>query len=164
MSEGYGERYESVVDQRIREAQERGAFDDLPGAGKPLTGLHGADDANWWLRGFLEREGLSKDTLLPAPLRLRKEHERLPEAVRDLPTEAAVRAVVGDYNRRVAAWVRNPTGPRVSVRSASVEEIVAGWRAERSTAPRRTPEVDEPGPQPERFRRRLRLRFRLRDR
>ena len=28
--------YESVVERQIREAQERGEFDNLPGAGKPL--------------------------------------------------------------------------------------------------------------------------------
>ena len=44
------QRRESVVDRRIREAQEQGAFDDLPGRGKPLPGRHGPDDEHWWLR------------------------------------------------------------------------------------------------------------------
>ena len=30
---------ESPVEKQIREAMERGEFDDLPGAGKPLEGL-----------------------------------------------------------------------------------------------------------------------------
>ncbi|GLZ01820.1 hypothetical protein Acsp02_90710 [Actinoplanes sp. NBRC 103695] len=30
--------YESAVDRQLREAQERGEFDNLPGAGKPLRG------------------------------------------------------------------------------------------------------------------------------
>jgi hypothetical protein len=34
-----GMRYEDWIERQIREAQERGAFDDLPGAGKPIPGL-----------------------------------------------------------------------------------------------------------------------------
>jgi hypothetical protein len=37
-------RYESPADRAIREAMERGEFDDLPGAGKPLTNLGDPDD------------------------------------------------------------------------------------------------------------------------
>jgi hypothetical protein len=156
VGEGYWERYESIVDQRIREAQERGAFDDLPGAGRPLKGLHGPDDPNWWLRSYLQREGLPTDALLPTPLRLRKEVERLPETVRDLATEDEVRAAVRDLNRRVAAYVRNPTGPRVSVRPASLEDTLASWR-ERSRAAPRPAQAQEPVPVADRERRRRRL-------
>jgi hypothetical protein len=34
-----GMRCEDWIERQIREAQERGAFDDLPGAGKPIPGL-----------------------------------------------------------------------------------------------------------------------------
>lgn len=44
------------VEQQIRVAQERGAFDDLPGAGKPLTGLGTEHDPDWWLKKLVERE------------------------------------------------------------------------------------------------------------
>ena len=43
-------RWESPVEKAIREAQERGEFDDLPGAGKPLKDLGDPDDPLWWLR------------------------------------------------------------------------------------------------------------------
>jgi hypothetical protein len=42
--------FESIAEQKIREAQERGEFDDLPGAGKPLD--------------------LEEDRLVPEDLRL----------------------------------------------------------------------------------------------
>ena len=32
----YGKAYKDYIDEQIREAQERGEFDNLPGAGKPL--------------------------------------------------------------------------------------------------------------------------------
>ena len=41
---------ESLVERQIREAQERGEFENLPGAGKPLRGLGGADDPDWWVK------------------------------------------------------------------------------------------------------------------
>ena len=72
---GYGlaHGFESLVERQIRLAQERGEFDDLPGKGKPLPGLDGPDDENWWLKGYLRREGLTAELLLPTPLQLRRE-------------------------------------------------------------------------------------------
>ena len=41
-----------VLVEPIREVQgERGEFDNLPGAGKPLPGLDGTDDPDWWVKG-----------------------------------------------------------------------------------------------------------------
>jgi hypothetical protein len=122
-------KYESLIDQQIREAAERGEFDDLPGAGKPLPGLGGPDDELWWLKGYLKREGLSGEALLPPSLQLRAEVERLPDTVRDLPSEQAVREAVADLNRRIADWLRAPTGPHVPIRLARVDEVVERWRA-----------------------------------
>ncbi|HVD28538.1 MAG TPA: DUF1992 domain-containing protein, partial [Mycobacteriales bacterium] len=43
-------RWESVVEAQIRQAQERGDFDDLPGKGKPIPGLDDPDDEQWWIK------------------------------------------------------------------------------------------------------------------
>ena len=134
-NEAYWARYESVIDQQIRKAEERGDFADLPGKGKPLPGLDGPDDENWWVKGWVQREGVPSDALLPTPLQLRKEAERLPETVRDLPTEEAVRAAVSELNRRIAEWVRAPSGPAVPVKRVDPEAIVPGWREARSAPP-----------------------------
>jgi Domain of unknown function (DUF1992) len=49
--------YESSIDRQLREATERGEFDNLAGVGKPLPG-HGSDYAeDWWVKEWLEREG-----------------------------------------------------------------------------------------------------------
>ncbi|GAA0900563.1 DUF1992 domain-containing protein [Pseudonocardia zijingensis] len=146
-NEGYWARYESVIDQQIRMAEERGDFADLPGRGKPLPGLDGPDDENWWIRRWVEREGLPSDALLPTPLQLRKEAERLPETVRDLPTEKAVRAAASELNRRIAEWVRAPSGPAVPIRLVDVEAIVHGWRETRPA-----PQAPPAAPAPERRR------------
>lgn len=48
------------VERRIREAIERGEFDDLPGSGQPIPDLN--DDPLWWVKKWVERERL-KDAL-----------------------------------------------------------------------------------------------------
>ncbi|KIQ17052.1 J-domain-containing protein, partial [Rhodococcus sp. MEB064] len=101
------------VDRQIREAQEKGAFDDLPGLGKPIP--PSSTDELSWVRGYLERENLPGDALLPTPLRLRKEVERLPETLRDVRSEEQVRAVVKDLNARIMDWLRAPVGPQVPI-------------------------------------------------
>ena len=80
-------RWESPVEKAIREAQERGEFDDLPGAGKPLKGLGDPDDPMWWLRRYAEREQLDMTGTLPPALQLRKEAAAFPESLADLRTE-----------------------------------------------------------------------------
>jgi hypothetical protein len=134
-------RLESVIEAQIRLAQERGDFDGLPGQGKPIPGAGEPDDELWWVKGLIMREGLPTSALLPASLRLRKEIEDLPAAVRELPTEAAVRAAVTDLNERVVACIRTPSGPQVPIRRVDVEEVLAGWRAGRAVARPAAPAV-----------------------
>lgn len=121
-------RFESLVDQQIRQAQERGEFDDLPGMGKPLPGRGRPDDDLWWLRGYLQREGLPTDPMLPPSLRLAKDIEALPDTVRDLATEAEVREAVRELNHRIAAHLRSPSGPPVPIRPVNADRVVAQWR------------------------------------
>lgn len=52
---GSEERFESHVDRLIREAEARGEFDDLPGAGEPIPGAGSVDDPLWWIRGWVKR-------------------------------------------------------------------------------------------------------------
>ncbi|WP_156757221.1 DnaJ family domain-containing protein [Actinokineospora pegani] len=124
-----GVDFESWVESRIREARDRGDLDDLPGAGKPLP--RGGD----WLTGYLRREGVSTQEMLPPQLRLRREVELLPERIGGLRTEAAVREVVSDLNARIDQWMRTGSGP-VLVRFVDEDAVVDGWRAAR------------PGPEP----------------
>ena len=64
--------WESSVERQIREGIERGEFDNLPGAGKPLEGLDGPHDEEWWVKQKLRREQVSG---LPPALAVRKELE-----------------------------------------------------------------------------------------
>jgi hypothetical protein len=127
-------RFESLIDQQIRLAQERGEFDNLPGAGKPLPGWGSQDDEHWWIRNYLHREGLSSAALLPTSLRLARDIERLPEKVSDLPSEQAVRESAEQLNREIADYLRAPSGPHVPIRPVDVEALVRQWRAQQPSA------------------------------
>jgi hypothetical protein len=131
---GLAPGHETVVERQIRLAQERGDFDDLPGRGKPLPGIDGPDDEHWWVKGYLRREGLSTEPLLPTPLQLRREAERLPTTVADLLSEQAVRDVARDLNRRIVSWLRAPVGPAVPVAPVDVDAVVARWPTDRAPA------------------------------
>src|SRR5262245_39835306 len=142
--------FASWVDQQISEATEQGAFDDLPGAGKPISRRGGTEA---WLQDYLRREGVSADELLPTPLRLRKEVERLAASVQDLRSEQEVREVVKGLNRQIAEWRRLPTGPPVYVRLVDEEAMVARWREARRRPPSPTPGGrSHPDPLPRRSR------------
>jgi Domain of unknown function (DUF1992) len=127
-------RYESLIDKQIRMAQERGDFDDLPGMGKPLPGRGTQDDDLWWLKGYLRREGISMEAMLPVSLRLARRLERLPETVARLGSEPAVREAVADLNREIEDYLRAPSAPHVPLRTADPDAVVARWRELRRAA------------------------------
>lgn len=127
------DRFETWVDRQIREAVDRGEFDNLPGAGKPLRGLDGPDDELWWVKDYLRREGLSTEALLPTSLQLRKEIERLPDTVRGLSCEQAVRDLVKQLNLRIVDWLRAPSGPYLPIGPVDADRVVEQWRTDRST-------------------------------
>ena len=122
--------WESPVEKQIREAQERGDFDNLPGAGKPLD-LSDAGDPDWWVKRFAARENLDLGGALPGALALRKEAAGYPESLIDVRTEAQVREIVEDYNKRVLAdRLRPAVGnlPPLIARTLDVDEMVERWR------------------------------------
>lgn len=132
----FGGSYESWIDRQINEAKERGEFDDLPGAGKPLEHLGNPDDPEWWIKQKIAREQLDMTVALPPQLALRKEAQRLPDAVVKAPSEQAVRDLVDDFNARVReCWRRPVEGPAVVVGLADADELVAHWRAHRPQRP-----------------------------
>lgn len=126
------ERWESPVDRAIREAQERGEFDNLPGAGKPLRGLGNpeADDPDWWVKGFVKREHLDLTGAMPPAMALRKEAETFPESLVELHTEQSVRVVLEDFNRRVKLdRLRPAVGPfpPLIARTVDVDDLIRQW-------------------------------------
>jgi hypothetical protein len=120
-------RYESWVERQVREAIERGEFDNLPGAGRPLPGINGREDENWWVKSLLEREQLPMP--LPTALALRREVADLPQTLADVPDERTVRDIIEDLNQRIRdSHRRRVDGPPVVVKPVDVEQTVTDWR------------------------------------
>ncbi|MCW3156550.1 DUF1992 domain-containing protein [Micropruina sonneratiae] len=121
-------QYESWIDRQIREAIERGEFDNLPGAGQPLQ----LDpDEDWWIKAKLKRENL--EPVLPGPLMLRREAERIQQTLDDVRDESTARAIVEDLNSRIREhYLRPALGPTVVVRLVDVETELATWRQRRT--------------------------------
>ena len=123
-------RYESRVEKMIREATERGEFDNLSGMGKPLD-LSDADDPDWWVKRKIRDENLDASALLPMPLQLRKEAQGFPESLRTIADEAAVRDILTDFNRRVReAHLGSRAGlpTLVTAHTVDVDDLVRRWR------------------------------------
>ncbi|MEU2184464.1 DUF1992 domain-containing protein [Streptomyces thermolilacinus] len=124
-----GVTFESWVDKQIREAAERGEFAHLSGLGKPLPDDTAPYDELWWVKGKMNREGLSA---LPPTLALRKEAEDALEAVGRAVSEAQVRRIVAEINEKITAAIhRPPPGPPLNLRPFDVEALLADWRTSR---------------------------------
>ena len=122
---------ETAIEQAIR----RGEFDDLPGSGKPLKGLNGVHDPDWWIRQKIEREQLTG--LGPPALTLRTENATLDARMDELFREEDVRALLEDFNKRVIEARRQlQGGPPVVTPTRDVEVEISGWRDRRERAAR----------------------------
>ena len=125
-----GRRAESIAERKVREATERGEFDDLPGQGKPLN--LGSREPDWWIKGLLEREQIAMP--LPTSLQLRREAREIDATVAGLRTEGAVRDAVEALNDRILdSHRRRVDGPPVITAALDVDAVVARWRDARRT-------------------------------
>lgn len=76
--------YQKIIEEKIKEAQERGEFDNLPGKGKPLD----LDDENGIPEDLrLAYKVLKNANCLPPELELRKEITHMKELLSGIPDE-----------------------------------------------------------------------------
>ena len=121
---------ESLAERAIREAMERGDFDNLPGAGKPLD-LRGADEPDWWVKQFVEREELEAFAAAPTVLGLRREAQGFPASLVDCDDEGLVRELLADYNLRVKRDRLRPSlDTRIPIIAPliDIDHMVERWR------------------------------------
>jgi hypothetical protein len=117
------------VERRIRDAAARGAFDNLPGAGKPIPDLDKPHDELWWIKRKLRDEDLA---WLPPTIALRKEAEEALAAAARAGSEAEVRGILAEINARIAEGNRKAaSGPPLNLAPFDTERVVARWRAAR---------------------------------
>ena len=146
------------VDLQVRQAMERGEFDDLPGQGKPIADLGAEHDPDWWVKKLVERERIA---ILPPALALRKEDAELDDRLDRINVEAEVRREVEDFNARIRTAIytppTGPSGPPVITRQRDVDAAVEAWRERRTArieAQRAARAAAEPAPTKRRWWRR----------
>ena len=124
-----GATWESWIDRQIREAEDRGEFDDLAGAGKPIPELDKPFDDLWWVKDKLRREGLS---YMPPSVALRKEAGDALLAASRAGSEAEVRQVISAINDKIREANRKTiAGPPLMLVPYDVERVVREWREQR---------------------------------
>jgi hypothetical protein len=126
-----GVGFESWIDRQIRQATERGEFDDLPGSGAPLPDLDKPYDEMWWVKRKLRSENLS---YLPPSLALRKEAHDAVEGAAQASTEAEVRERIAAINEKIRDAIRaGIRGPELNLAPLDVERIVKEWLRARTS-------------------------------
>ena len=124
------QRQSEYVDLQIKQAMERGDFDDLPGAGKPIKNLGAQHDPDWWVKQLIEREKISG--VLPPALQLRKDDAELDGRLDEEHVESAVRREVEEFNARVIKARYTPVdGPPLITQPRDVDTEVERWRERR---------------------------------
>jgi hypothetical protein len=121
--------WDTLAEQRIREAQSEGKFDELPGFGRPIPGIDEPHDELWWVKDKLRREEISH---LPPALAIRLDVERTLARLASILCEKQLRQELGALNERIRKASLGPTwGPPVDVMPIDIDELLARLRNER---------------------------------
>jgi hypothetical protein len=130
--------FDSWIDVQIREAKERGLFDELSGSGKPQTNLRDANDPMWWAKQFLRREEVS---YLPPAIEVRVRAQKLREVLTSFPSERALREAVGALNDDIRRVNRTASeGPMTTQAPLDADALVADWHRSQGPAPLASPQ------------------------
>jgi hypothetical protein len=130
----HGDSWDNWIESQIRVAMEQGAFDKLPGHGKPLPDEGQDFDPMWWVKQMAQREQVS---ILPPALELRRKVETELAAIGKIADEAVVRrrlialnAEIGRFNATVME------GPPTNLAKLDIDQVVEKWRQGRSAISR----------------------------
>jgi hypothetical protein len=128
-----GEKWETLIERQIREAQAEGRFDSVDGAGRPLPGVEAPYDPNWWAKQWMRRERVSD---LPPALAIRARVQQEIERLFALDSEEEVRrgliALDAEVRKTNATVTR---GPSTTLGPLDVESLIESWRARRRAPP-----------------------------
>ena len=121
-----GKSWDSWIEELIDEANADGAFDNLPGAGKPLPGIDKPYDPDWWVKRLIQREQI---TALPPALELLRKVESTLSVIWTLTREDDVRRRVEALNVDIAKVnTRAAEGPPTRLSPLDVDSVVVEWR------------------------------------
>jgi hypothetical protein len=146
-----GASWESWTEKQIEEGRRAGLFDGLDGEGKPIEGLDGPHDEEWWVKAKLRRE---KIDYLPPTIAIRGERDAAIAAALESASEADARRILEQVNERIR-HVNSHTvsGPPSTVWVVDVESMLQRWRAAHpEPVPREEPVTRHAPPRPRRRR------------
>lgn len=124
-----GENIGSWIEAQISAAMQEGAFDNLPGAGRPLPLSGQGYDPDQWVRQLIQREGAH---LTPPSLELRRKVEKELAAINLLEDEASVRNRIAALNVEIAKFNATAVeGPPTNLATFDIDHIVTRWRKSR---------------------------------
>jgi hypothetical protein len=117
-----GLTWESWAERQIEEGRRAGLFDGLDGEGKPIDGLDGPHDEEWWVKAKLRREEID---YLPPTIAIRGQRDAAVAAALDARDEAEARRILEEINERIR-YVNSHTvsGPPSTVWVVDVESIL----------------------------------------
>lgn len=128
-----GASWESWIERQIEDGRRDGAFDDLPGHGRPIDDLDRPHDDLWWVKAKLQREDV---LVTPPTIAIRRDRDAVLDDAMSAPDEATVRQMVDQLNDRIREVNRSATwGPPSSVAPLDVDVIVTRWRETASPPP-----------------------------
>jgi hypothetical protein len=114
--------WESWIDRQVREATERGEFDDLPGAGAPIPNLDKPFDELWWVKAKLRDEG---STYMSPSVALRKEAHAALAAALAARSDAQARSILEAVNEKIREANRTGiAGPPLMLVPYDIERII----------------------------------------
>lgn len=117
--------HEPWIERVIREAQEEGVFDDVPGSGKPIPDIDRPYDASWWARRWIGDERRRQTTNELASYVETEVPRQLAGTV-----EHKVRAGLESLDTKIEE--HNEGVPKVnSLPLLDIEELLRGWAVRR---------------------------------
>ena len=137
-----GVSWESWTERQIEEGRRAGLFDGLDGEGKPIAGLDGPRDEEWWVKAKLRREEID---YLPPTIAIRGERDVAVAAALTAADEGEARRILEQVNDRIR-YLNSHTvsGPPSTVWVVDVEAILERRRLARSDGPTDTEHPSSP--------------------
>ena len=128
-----GLSWESWTEKQIEEGRRAGLFDGLDGQGKPIEGLDGTRDEDWWVKAKLRREEID---YLPPTIAIRGERDVAVAAALAADDESEARRILEQINDRIR-YVNSHTvsGPPSTVWVVDVDELLERRRLARPEEP-----------------------------
>ena len=119
-----GLSFDSWIDRQIDASIKTGAMDNLPGKGKPLPGVNGRYDPDWWLKEKLQRDNLD---LTPETIVSRRKVEVWMESYLTLSSAAQVRRQADALNDVIQAANKTVLGPHLPQPMLDADALVRAW-------------------------------------